>query len=127
MGRQGGMPSDSMVTEMSERFHVRQQRSIRIYKPIDLDLMEELGRSGGTPYSGAGPQLVAAGRLSQEKGFDLPCSRRRVRVHFGDSVGEHLACLASRATIAQVIEPRIHRLGFQRLQEDQEGLKHRIG
>lgn len=63
--------SDSMVTEMSERFHVRQQRSIRIYNPIDLDLVEELGRSGGTPYSGAGPQLVAAGRLSQEKGFDL--------------------------------------------------------
>jgi glycosyltransferase involved in cell wall biosynthesis len=63
--------SDSMVTEMSEKFHLRQQRSIRIYNPIDLDLVQELGRRGGNPYSGAGPQLVAAGRLSQEKGFDL--------------------------------------------------------
>jgi glycosyltransferase involved in cell wall biosynthesis len=63
--------SDSMVKEMSERFHLRQQRSIRIYNPIDIDLVRELGRNGENPYSGAGPQLVAAGRLSQEKGFDL--------------------------------------------------------
>jgi glycosyltransferase involved in cell wall biosynthesis len=63
--------SDSMVTEMSEKFNLRQQRSIRIYNPIDLNLVQELGRSGGSPYSGAGPQLVAAGRLSHEKGFDL--------------------------------------------------------
>lgn len=63
--------SDSMVTEMSEKFHLRQPRLIRIYNPIDIDRVQELGRSGGNPYSGAGPQLVAAGRLSPEKGFDL--------------------------------------------------------
>jgi len=63
--------SDSMVTEMSDKFHLRQQSSIRIYNPIDIDRVQELGRSGGNPYSGVGPQLVAAGRLSQEKGFDL--------------------------------------------------------
>ena len=63
--------SDSMVTEMSEKFHLRRQRSIRIYNPIDIDLVQQLGRSGGNPYAGAGPQLVAAGRLSPEKGFDL--------------------------------------------------------
>lgn len=63
--------SDSMVAEMSEQFHLPQQRSIRIYNPIDIDLVQELGRTGGNPYSGAGPQIVAAGRLSQEKGFDL--------------------------------------------------------
>ena len=63
--------SDSMVREMSEKFHLRQQRPVRIYNPIDIDLVRELGRSGENPYSGPGPQLVAAGRLSQEKGFDL--------------------------------------------------------
>jgi glycosyltransferase involved in cell wall biosynthesis len=60
-----------MVAEMSEKFHLRQPRSIRIYNPIDVDLVQELGKSGGNPYSGAGLQFVAAGRLSKEKGFDL--------------------------------------------------------
>jgi len=63
--------SDSMVKDMAEQFHLPQQRSVRIYNPIDVDLVRELGRSAGNPYSGAGPQLVAAGRLSNEKGFDL--------------------------------------------------------
>ncbi|HEV2992044.1 MAG TPA: glycosyltransferase [Candidatus Angelobacter sp.] len=64
-------PSDSMVKDMTEQFHLPHQQPMRIYNPIDLDLVRELGRSGGNPYSGAGPHLVAAGRLSNEKGFDL--------------------------------------------------------
>src|SRR5258708_19151038 len=60
-----------MVREMSEKLHLRKQMSIRIYNPIDIDLGQELGRSGEYPYSGLGPQLVAAGRLSRGKGFDL--------------------------------------------------------
>src|SRR5207302_2221084 len=63
--------SDSMVEDMAEQFHLPRQRSVRIYNPIDLNQVCELGRSAGNPYSGAGPQLVAAGRLSNEKGFDL--------------------------------------------------------
>src|SRR5258708_38107355 len=50
--------SDSMVKEMSEKFHLRQPRPIRIYNPIDIDLVRELGRSGENPYFGLGPQLV---------------------------------------------------------------------
>ncbi len=63
--------SDFMVRDMTDHFNLPQDRPIRIYNPIDLDLVRELGTSGGNPYSGAGPQLVAAGRLSSEKGFDL--------------------------------------------------------
>lgn len=63
--------SDSMVKDMTEEFNLPQQRSVRIYNPIDIDLVRELGKSGGNPYLAAGPQLVAAGRLSNEKGFDL--------------------------------------------------------
>jgi glycosyltransferase involved in cell wall biosynthesis len=63
--------SDSMVKDMTEQFNLPQQRSVRIYNPIDIDLVRGLGKIGGNPYSGAGPQLVAAGRLSSEKGFDL--------------------------------------------------------
>ena len=64
-------PSDSMVKDMTEQFNLPHQQPVRIYNPIDLDLVRELGTSGGNPYSGGGPQLVAAGRLSNEKGFDL--------------------------------------------------------
>src|SRR5438034_1805121 len=60
-----------MVKDMTEQFNLPQQRSVRIYNPIDVELVRELGRSAGNPYSSAGPQLVAAGRLSNEKGFDL--------------------------------------------------------
>jgi glycosyltransferase involved in cell wall biosynthesis len=63
--------SDAMVKDMTEHFNLPQQRLVRIYNPIDIDLVCELGQSGGNPYSGIGPQLVAAGRLSHEKGFDL--------------------------------------------------------
>ena len=45
--------SDSMVKDMAEHFHLPQQRSVRIYNPLDLDLVRELGRSAGNPYSGA--------------------------------------------------------------------------
>ncbi|HEV3038006.1 MAG TPA: glycosyltransferase [Candidatus Angelobacter sp.] len=63
--------SDFMVKEMTEKLNLPQERPVRIYNPIDLDLVRELGRRGGNPYSGVGPHLVAAGRLSKEKGFDL--------------------------------------------------------
>lgn len=63
--------SDSMVKDMTEQFNLPRQQPVRIYNPIDLDLVRELGRRGENPYDGAGPHLVAAGRLSNEKGFDL--------------------------------------------------------
>ena len=63
--------SDSMVRDMIEELDLPQQSPVRIYNPIDIDLVREWGKSGGTPYSGAGPHLVAAGRLTYEKGFDL--------------------------------------------------------
>jgi glycosyltransferase involved in cell wall biosynthesis len=63
--------SDSMVEEMTEQFHLPEQKVLRIYNPVDCDRVRELGRSDANLYSGAGPHLVAAGRLSIEKGFDL--------------------------------------------------------
>ncbi len=63
--------SDSMVQEMTGQFQLPRQKVARIYNPINRDLVCELGRSGKNPYSGVGPHLVAVGRLSIEKGFDL--------------------------------------------------------
>ena len=63
--------SDSMVRDMREEFDLPPESLVRVYNPIDIDLVRAWGRSGENPYSGAGPQLVAAGRLTYEKGFDL--------------------------------------------------------
>jgi glycosyltransferase involved in cell wall biosynthesis len=63
--------SDSIVKDLCGQFRLSQQKLIGIYNPIDIDLVRELGKRGGNPYSGAGPYLAAAERLSNEKGFDL--------------------------------------------------------
>jgi glycosyltransferase involved in cell wall biosynthesis len=60
-----------MVKDMAEQIHLLPATLVRIYNPVDIELVRESGTSRANPYCGAGPQLVAAGRLSDEKGFDL--------------------------------------------------------
>ena len=62
---------DAMLNEMAREFSVPRERLVRIYNPVDIDLVRELALAGGDPYSGARPRLVACGRLAREKGFDL--------------------------------------------------------
>jgi glycosyltransferase involved in cell wall biosynthesis len=63
--------SDSLIDEMFGKFNVPRQKMVRIYNPVDIQNVRKLAESGGNPYLGPGPHLVAAGRLSPEKGFDL--------------------------------------------------------
>jgi glycosyltransferase involved in cell wall biosynthesis len=60
-----------MVQEIAQQFNLPEKKMTRIYNPIDIQLVRDLGSIGGNPYIGVGPHLVAAGRLSHEKGFDL--------------------------------------------------------
>jgi len=63
--------SDTMQRDLVENFNVPIEKTVRIYNPVDAERIRELAALGGSPYSGAGPNVVAAGRLSAEKGFDL--------------------------------------------------------
>jgi len=63
--------SDSMVDDMAEHFGVPRDKMVRIYNSVDVQRVRELAEIGENPYSGPGPHLVTAGRLSREKGFDL--------------------------------------------------------
>ncbi len=63
--------SDSMLADLAEHFGVPREKMTRIYNPVDIAKVRELAAAGANPYSGAGPHLLAAGRLSNEKGFDL--------------------------------------------------------
>jgi glycosyltransferase involved in cell wall biosynthesis len=44
---------------------------VRIYNPVDLQRMQGAANIGENPYDNSGPNIVAAGRLSWEKGFDV--------------------------------------------------------
>jgi glycosyltransferase involved in cell wall biosynthesis len=63
--------SDAMAKELAEEFEVPRELLARIYNPLDFDKVRKLADTGGNPYCGLGPNLVTAGRLSREKGFDL--------------------------------------------------------
>lgn len=64
-------PSEAVLLDLAECFKVPRRKMIRIYNPLDVDRLRELGDVGPCPYAGAGPHLVSAGRLSPVKGYDL--------------------------------------------------------
>lgn len=63
--------SDAMVNDLVQNFKVPAEKTVRIYNPIDTKRVRRSAQAGTNPYSGLGPHLVAAGRFSREKGFDL--------------------------------------------------------
>jgi glycosyltransferase involved in cell wall biosynthesis len=63
--------SDWIVDDMVAKLGVPREKMVRIYNPVDINRVLELAETGGNPYSGPGPHVVAAGRLSREKGFDV--------------------------------------------------------
>lgn len=64
-------PSDAIMKDLAENFGVPREKLVRIYNPVDVEKVRALSVSAGNPYSGVGPHLVSAGRLSLEKGMDI--------------------------------------------------------
>jgi glycosyltransferase involved in cell wall biosynthesis len=62
---------DFVADDLATNFRVPRRKLVRIYNPVDFELGRKLANATGNPYEGNGPQLVAAGRLSKEKGFDV--------------------------------------------------------
>jgi len=63
--------ADYVLEELACNYGVARGKLVRIYNPVDVAEVRSLAEAGGSPYSGEGPHLVAAGRLSPEKGFDI--------------------------------------------------------
>lgn len=63
--------SDAMVGDMVDNFNVPPQKIVRIYNPVDSRRVCEMAQAGASPFSGPGPHLLTAGRLSREKGVDV--------------------------------------------------------
>ncbi|HEY6351165.1 MAG TPA: glycosyltransferase [Candidatus Angelobacter sp.] len=112
--------SDSMVSDMAEHFNVPREKLVRIYNPIDIKRVRAMAEIGENPYSGLGPHLVAAGRLTRQKGFDvllnampyvldrLPDARLSI-LGLGD-LRQELVDQAIRLGIAE----KVYFLGFQK-------------
>ena len=62
-----------MGDDLVENFHVPRGKIATVYNPVDVDRVRTLADQGEAPFNeyGQGPHLVAAGRLSHVKGFDL--------------------------------------------------------
>ena len=63
--------ADYVLDDLAENFGVPRSKLVRIYNLIDVSKTRVLAAASGNPYSGNGPHLVAAGRLSKQKGFDI--------------------------------------------------------
>ena len=62
--------SDFITGDLAGNFHIPRSKTVRIYNPVEIEEVRELGSASGNPYAAPGPHLVAVGRLSAEKGFD---------------------------------------------------------
>ena len=75
-------PSDAVRDDVAQHYQLPREKAIRIYNPVDTLRVQRSAATGDNPYSSNGhrndgPQLVAVGRLSRAKGFDvlLPAMR----------------------------------------------------
>jgi glycosyltransferase involved in cell wall biosynthesis len=60
-----------MLNDLADHFAVPREKMVRIYNPVDFGKIRQLAEADRNPYAGVGPHLVAVGRLSSEKGYDL--------------------------------------------------------
>jgi glycosyltransferase involved in cell wall biosynthesis len=63
--------ADYVLEDLAENYGVPRSKMIKFYNLVDVSKTRCLAAATGNPYSGNGPHLVAAGRLSRQKGFDI--------------------------------------------------------
>ena len=64
-------PADYILNELADHFGLPRHKMLRIYNPVAAETIRQRAQAGANPYTGSGPHIIAAGRLSKQKGFDL--------------------------------------------------------
>jgi glycosyltransferase involved in cell wall biosynthesis len=101
--------SDSMKRDLAEHFLVPPGKMVRIYNPVDVEMIKRSAHATANPYGTPGPNLVAAGRLRKEKGFDLLVDAMQAVVQ--KIPGAHLTILGE-GPDATPLKQQAHRLGL---------------
>jgi glycosyltransferase involved in cell wall biosynthesis len=63
--------SNAMAADLIQALDVPAARVAVLHNPVDIDALRSPITEGHHPWPGSGPHLLAVGRLSHEKGFDL--------------------------------------------------------
>jgi glycosyltransferase involved in cell wall biosynthesis len=110
---------DYVLDDLADNFGIPRGKMVRIYNPVNVDKARQLAEACGNPYSWRGPRLVAAGRLSKEKGIDvLLDAMLLVRAAISDA---HLTILGEGPLKPDLLAQRerlglneaVHLVGFQ--------------
>ncbi len=111
--------SKAMADDLSNKFKIPQNKICVIYNPIDLDYIDSLVEDEDPFLTTEGPNIVAIGRLAQEKRFDriiiaLPALLSKYPGAQLWIIGEGPLLNELKSLSAQLnIEKRVHFVGFQ--------------
>ena len=61
----------AMAEDLAGQLHLDENRLVVLPNPVDVDAIRDEAAKAPDLWTGAGPHLLAVGRLSREKGFDL--------------------------------------------------------
>lgn len=62
---------NAMCRDLTETFGIRAEKMVQIYNPVETGRLHVLVEDAQNPYDTARPNLIAVGRLENQKGFDL--------------------------------------------------------
>lgn len=75
--------SPAMADDLAQQHGIAASRLIVLFNPVDVAGIRAATEEGASAWAGPGPHLLAVGRLSHEKGFDLLlCALASVRKVF---------------------------------------------
>jgi glycosyltransferase involved in cell wall biosynthesis len=110
--------SEAVAVEMRAGIAARPGQVLCLHNPVDVEAIVRRGRAP-SPFAGAGPHVLAVGRLTDQKGFDLLLTAFGEVVHAGApgtlaivGAGERRDALAAQAERLG-IGARVRLVGFQ--------------
>src|ERR1051326_76897 len=62
---------DAAINDMVEHLGISRDKLVRIYNPVDVEMLRRLAEDAESPYIGSGPHVMAMGRLQREKAYDV--------------------------------------------------------
>jgi glycosyltransferase involved in cell wall biosynthesis len=100
----------AMAEDMAKQLDLDEERLVVLPNPVDVDAIREETAQAPNRWSGPGPHLLAVGRLSREKGFDLLL---RALVAVRRQVAHIDLVIAGAGPEEPVLEAQCNELGLQ--------------